>query len=234
MYEAGERGALIFLDETPVAHMLELAVRDGRGDLLHGVQAEVAAVGEDRSEQRAYLVGLGLLLCRAQEVRAEPQVVLYLDEQVGQADGTAASIEPTAQFGEARRAFRVRWLGMVGFEPPAVVIEGDLVVIGDAVEETVEGVGQARLQLADRMIGFNRESGAGPEVVACPLPRRIGQEERPESTEVLRAVNREVAGADLVTHLEEQRALPTPTVDGAVAAHKRLQRLGHEADRCHR
>ena len=44
--------------------------------------------------------GLCLLLPRAQEVRAEPQVDLHLDEQVGQADETAARIEPVAQLGE--------------------------------------------------------------------------------------------------------------------------------------
>ena len=65
-------------------------------------------------------------------------------------------------------------------------------------------------------------------------PVRVRQKERLESAEVLRAGDREVAGADLVTHLEEQRTLPAPTVDGAAAAHKRLKRLGDEVDRRHR
>ena len=141
VHEAGERTALVLLEETPVADVLESPVGDAGSDLLHGVQAEVAAVGEDRGEQNADLVGLGLLLSRMQEVRTEPQVVLDFDEEVGQADGAAAGIDPAAQLHEARRAFRVRRLGMVSLEPPAIVIEGDLPVVGDAVKETVDGVG---------------------------------------------------------------------------------------------
>ena len=53
--DGGERGALVLLDETPVADVLEPSVGDVGGDLLHGVEAEVAAVGEARGEQRADL-----------------------------------------------------------------------------------------------------------------------------------------------------------------------------------
>ena len=42
----------------------------------------------------------------------------------------------------------------------------------------------------------------------------------------------EVAGPDLVAHLEEQRALPAPTVGHAVAADERLQRRRREVERC--
>ena len=50
VHDAGERAALVLLDETPVADMLEAPVGDAGCDLLHGVQAEVAAMGEDRGE----------------------------------------------------------------------------------------------------------------------------------------------------------------------------------------
>ena len=53
--------------------------------LLHGVEAEVAAVGEDRGQQRADLAGVDPL-ARLLEVDAEPEVVLDLDEQVGEPD----------------------------------------------------------------------------------------------------------------------------------------------------
>ena len=52
-------------------------------------------------------------------------------------------------------------------------------------------------------------------------PLRGRQEEGLEATEVLRAVDGEVAGLDLVAHLEKQRALPAPTVGHAVAASRR-------------
>ena len=55
MDDGGERGALVLLDETPIADVLEPPVGDVGRDLLHGVEAEVAAVGEDRGEQRAHL-----------------------------------------------------------------------------------------------------------------------------------------------------------------------------------
>ena len=47
MDDAGERGALVLLDEPPIADVLEPPVGDVGGDLLHGVEAEVAAVGKD-------------------------------------------------------------------------------------------------------------------------------------------------------------------------------------------
>ena len=46
------------LDETPVADVLEPSVGDVGSDLLHGKEAEVAAVGEDRGQQRADLAGV--------------------------------------------------------------------------------------------------------------------------------------------------------------------------------
>ncbi len=62
MDDGGERGALVLLDETPIADVLEPPVGDVGRDLLHGVEAEVAAVGEDRGEQRAHLPGVDPLL----------------------------------------------------------------------------------------------------------------------------------------------------------------------------
>ena len=111
--DGGERGALVLLDETPVADVLEPSVGDVGGDLLHGVEAEVAAVGEDRGQQRADLAGVDLLLARLLEVDAEPEVVLDLDEQVGQPDGAAAGVQPAVQLGEALRLRRVGLLGRV-------------------------------------------------------------------------------------------------------------------------
>ena len=75
MDDGGERGALVLLDETPIADVLEPPVGDVGGDLLHGVEAEVAAVGEDRSQQRADLPGVDPFLARLLEVDAEPEVV---------------------------------------------------------------------------------------------------------------------------------------------------------------
>ena len=41
MHDGGERGALVLLDETPVADVREPPVGDVRGDLLHGVKARL-------------------------------------------------------------------------------------------------------------------------------------------------------------------------------------------------
>ena len=116
---------------------LEPSVGDVGGDLLHGVEAEVAAVGEDRGQQRADLPGVDLLLPRLLEVDAEPEVVLDLDEQVGQPDGAAAGVQPAVQLGEAARLRRVGRLGRVRLQPPPVVVERDLPVVSNTFPGSV-------------------------------------------------------------------------------------------------
>ena len=111
MDDGGERGALVLLDETPIADVLEPPVGDVGRDLLHGVEAEVAAVSEDRSQQRADLAGVDPLLARLLEVDAESEVVLDLDEQVGQPDRATAGVQPGVQLGKAVRLRRVGRLG---------------------------------------------------------------------------------------------------------------------------
>ena len=64
-----------------------------------------------------------------------------------------------------------------------------------------------------------------------PLPPLGGEEERLEPAEVLRAIDGEVAGLDLVADLEEQRALPAAAVRHAVMADERVQRRRGEVER---
>ena len=187
-------------------------------------------MGEDRGEQGADLAGVdplaGLL-----KVDAEPEVVLDLDEQVGQPDRAAAGVRPAVQLGETVRLRRVGRLGRVRFRPPPVVIEHDLPIVSDTVQEAVERIRQADLQVLDRRVGVAGQSGPRPECLADPLPVGGGQEEGLEAAEVLRALDGEVAGLDLVAHLEEQRALPASTVGHTVAADERLQRRWSEVER---
>ena len=192
MDDAGERGALVLLDEAPIADVLEPPVGDGGCDLLHGVQAEITAVGKDRGEQRAHLSGVDSLLAWLLEVDAEPDVVLDLDEQVGQPDRTTARVQPAVQFGEAVRLRRVGVLGRVRLQSPPVVVEHDLPVVRDTLEEPVERIRQTCFQLLGRRGGIDGESGARPERFAPLLPLHAWQEERLEAAEVLRAVDGEV------------------------------------------
>ena len=71
------------------------------------------------------------------------------------------------------------------------------------------------LSLLDRRVGIDGESGPRPERVADLLPLRGGQEEGLEPAEVLRALDGEVAGLDLVADLEEQGALPATAIGHA-------------------
>ncbi len=185
----------------------------------------------DRGEQRAHLPGVDPLLAGLLEVDAEPEVVLDLDEQVGEPDRAAAGVEPAVELGEAVRLRRVGLLGRVRLQPPPVVVECDLPVVSDTLQEPVERIRQARLQLLDRRSGVDGEPGSRPERFADLLPPRGGQEERLEPAEVLRAVDGEVAGLDLIAHLEEQRALPAAAVRHAVMADERLQRRRREVER---
>ena len=169
--------ALVLLDETPVADVLEPSVGDVGGDLLHGVEAEVAAVGEDRGQQGADLPGVDSLLARLLEVDAEPEVVLDLDEQVGQPDRAAAGVQPAVQLGEAVRLRRVGLLGRVRLQPPPVVVERDLSVVGNTFQEAVERIREPLLQALDRHAGVDGESGTRPERLADLLPLRGRQEE---------------------------------------------------------
>ena len=170
MDDGGERGALVLLDETPVTDVLEPSVGDVGGDLLHGVEAEVAAVGEDRGQQRADLAGVDPL-ARLLEVDAEPEVVLDLDEQVGQPDRAVARVQPAVQLGEAVRLRRVGRLGRVRLQPPPIVVERDLPVVSDTFQETVERIRQASFQNErergaqtdrDPPVGWQRRGGAEP------------------------------------------------------------------------
>ena len=163
-----------------VTDVLEPSVGDVGGDLLHGVEAEVAAVGENRGQQRADLAGVDPL-ARLLEVDAEPEVVLDLDEQVGQPDRAVARVQPAVQLGEAVRLRRVGLLGRVRLEPPPIVVERDLPVVSDTFQETVERIRQASFQLLDRRVGTDGESGPRPERVADLLPLRGGQGRRPRT-----------------------------------------------------
>ena len=69
-------------------------------------KAEIAAVGEDRGEQHAHFPGVDPLAWPL-EVDAEPEVVLDLDEQVGEPDRATAGVQPAVQFDEAVRLRRV-------------------------------------------------------------------------------------------------------------------------------
>ena len=62
---------------------------------------------KDRGEQGADLPGVDTLLAWPMEVGAEPEVVLHLDEQVGQPDRAVAGVELAAQVGEAVRFGRL-------------------------------------------------------------------------------------------------------------------------------
>ena len=184
-----------------------------------------------RGEQRADIPGVDPLLAGLLEVDAEPEVVLDLDEQVGQPDSATAGVQPAVQLGEALRLRRVGLLGRVRLQPPPCVVERDLPVVSDTLQEAVERIRQAGLQVVDRRVGVDGESGARPERLADPLPLGGGQEEGLEAAEVLRALDGEVAGLELVAHLEEQRALPASAVRHAVAADERLQRRWREVER---
>ena len=232
MDNAGERGALVLLDEAPIADVLEPPVGDGGGDLLHGVQAEIAAVGKARGEQRAHFPGVDPRLVWPLEVDAEPEVVLDLDEQVGEPDRATAGVQPAVQVDQAVRVRRGGVLGRVRLQLPPVVVEHDLPVVRNTLEEPVECIRQTCFQVLDRRGGIAGESGARPERVADRLPLRARQEERLEAAEVLRAVDGEVARLDLVVHREEQCALPAAPVGLAVVADERLQRRRGEVQRC--
>ena len=100
------------------------------------------------------------------------------------------------------------------------------------VESDTHGAsGAGHRALLDHRVGIDGESGPRSERVADLLPLRRGQEEGLEPAEVLRALDGEVAGLDLVADLEEQRALPTATVRLAVVTDERLQRRWGEVDR---
>ena len=59
----------------------------------------------------------------------------------------------------------------------------------------------------------------------------VGRKKASKRPKFLRALDGEVAGLELVAHLEEQRALPAAAVRHAVAADERLQRRWREVQR---
>ena len=65
------------------------------------------------------------------------EVVLDLDDQVGQPDRAVAGVQPAVQLDEKNRLRRVELLGRVRLEPPPVVVEREPVV-GNTFQEAVE------------------------------------------------------------------------------------------------
>ena len=122
-------------------------------------------MGEDRGEQPHTSPGSTQLLAGLLEVDAEPEIVLDLDEQVGEADRATAGVQPAVELGEAVRLRRVALLGRVRLQSPPVVVERDLPVVSDTFQEPAERIRQARFQRLDRRVGVDGE----------PLPPRVGQ-----------------------------------------------------------
>ena len=119
-------------------------------------------MGEDRGEQRAHFLGVDPLAWPL-EVDAEPEVVLDLDEQVGEPDRATAGVQPAVQFDEAVRLRRVGVLGRVRLQPPPGVVEHDLPVVRDTIEEPVERIRQTCFQSWHRgSDGGGRRRGRRP------------------------------------------------------------------------
>ena len=106
MDNAGARGARVLLDAAPIADVLEPPVGAGGGDLLQGVQAEIAAVGKDRGAPRAHVPGVDPRRAWPLAVDAAPEVVLDLDEPVGEPDRATAGVQPAVQVDQAVRVRR--------------------------------------------------------------------------------------------------------------------------------
>ena len=109
------------------------------------------------------------------------------------------------------------------YAPPALVVEGDLAIIGDAFEKVVEGLCQAGLELLGGLSGVGGKTGPLPEVLPYPFPLCGWQEEGLEAAEVLGAFDGQVAGPDLIAHLQEQGAFPAPPVNLAILANQRFE-----------
>ena len=114
------------------------------GSRQRRVQRLIPNSGRYPGLARAKTDGHAAVAVAASPPRSEPQVVLNLDEQVRQADRTAARIEPEVQLSKVRQLFGIQLLGAVGLQPPSVVVEADLPVAGYILEESVEGGRQAR------------------------------------------------------------------------------------------
>ena len=72
---------LRFFGKLPVAHPFQLLVGDVRGELGHGVQANVAAMSQHRGQLQADAVRFAVRsLVRRKEVVREAQVVVDLDQ----------------------------------------------------------------------------------------------------------------------------------------------------------
>ena len=179
-------------------------------------------------EQRAHLPGVDALLAGLLEVDAEPEVVLDLDEQVGEPDQAAAGVQPAVELGEAVRLRRVGLLGRVRLQPPPVVVERDLPVVSDTFQEPVERTRQTCLQLLDRRSGIDGEPGSRPEL----LPPRGGHRKNASNRPKFFAPSMARLPVWISSRtLREQRALPAAAVRHAVMADERLQRRRGEVER---
>ena len=99
----------------PVSDALELLVGHVRGQLGHGVSAQIAAVRHDRGQHGADVLGRRFqALSGRQEVAREAKLVIDLDQKLGQLHAAHVLGQPGFETGQAILRFLIQFLGGVG------------------------------------------------------------------------------------------------------------------------
>ena len=172
-------------------------------------------MGEDRGQQRADLAGVDPL-ARLLEVDAEPEVVLDLDEQVGQPDRAVAGVQPAVQLGEAVRLRR----GRAARPCPSSAAPS---------RKRSNASDRRAFRCSTAEAGSTGNPVRRPERVADLLPLRGGQEEGLEPAEVLRALDGEVAADERPQQRPRQLVVPLDHVQNATLQlrQRTLDRVEH-------
>jgi hypothetical protein len=120
VHQRCQGNALRLLGHLPVADPLELLVGDPLGDLGHRVQADVAAMRQHDGQERTDVLCITHpALGGRYEVVGEAQIVIDLDEQVGEPDRAHLLGQPFPQLAQPRLGCGVQGLGSILGQVPA-------------------------------------------------------------------------------------------------------------------
>ena len=123
----------------------------------------------------------------------------------------------------------VQFLGGVGGQAPAILVNHGVAVAGRHLEKALIGFGETTCEILRYPLGIGGQTRTAKKVLTYTLPMEVVDEELLQPCEPFAVADREIAGLKLVAQLEQQGALPGPPVNLAGFMTMGLRRCGRNS-----